>query len=785
MRQFIAFAATSFSLIAQVQVTVIVRDPLPAAISAWREDPTLVRVIIISAPGTPAYPGSIVGFELRDLLTNRVLARSRNGHPHQPRIDIPAGPATLSLTGRDIVELEAIDVDRSIEAQVVATGLLPEGQYEFCIRLYDRELRPLAVTGQLCPRARVLAPDPPQLLSPADSSFLTTATPLFTWTPIQPSVGLVRYRIRIAPIYGNQDRRSALERNAPLVEQELATTSLLYSLPAPPWELYPEATGFVWQVQALTPDGRPAARNEGKSPIFLFYPPAPNYPEEPPSRQPEPPREPTPSPTAPTGEPSTQPPKPPHELAPPTSAPPETVPSSALRPPRRRRQVVRALEGNVIIQDFHDTNYDPLRRQQPPALILASVPAQGQNEVPITHILRIELGAPLAPNWSSDQDGLYRWQLRNVTAQLYELSGESPQLVSIRQILNTATLLVMPTLQLGALAPRTVLMPNTQYRLIVAGTFWIQTPDGTEALHSYARDTLHFSTGTPEGFTFDVRSSSVQGLFRDRALVFTPSDLILHPFAPTDGEWLSAPMLPLQFGRDLWLHIRDDFGRIYEWRGPRTSFIREVDSLEDQPGVRLEWDTTQLQPRFVLNGGYDLTPNSFTVVVLNAKKAGSTANRPDTATRLLEALPLEIDRWRWIRLSSPSQLQLSTQVSWASDHDNTIPPGAGIHWVVLRNTGSHPIPAGTPFWILVRELIAGTVTETRTLWHIPRTLPANDSLSIPIHTQTGAQGVSIQIVPRAPFIEQDRTDNCVDAGAGCARCQPPPECAIPTPASIE
>jgi hypothetical protein len=274
MRWLIALVLFSCSLLAQqLNVTVTLRSPLPAAISAWAEDPTLVRIVISSATNTPAYPNAVVSFEVRDLGNQRVVARSRDGHPRQPRITIPAGPMTLMLTGRDIIAQEAVQIEPSIESQVAATGYLPEGTYQFCVRLLDQALQPIAATGQLCPTAPVVVPDPPVLLTPSDTSRLTTPLPLFSWTSVQPPIGGVSYRLRIVPVFPGQDRRAAIERNTPLYEQTLSGTTLAYPASAPSFSLYPDAQAFAWQVQALLSDGRPAARNEGKSAIFLFYPP--------------------------------------------------------------------------------------------------------------------------------------------------------------------------------------------------------------------------------------------------------------------------------------------------------------------------------------------------------------------------------------------------------------------------------------------------------------------------------------------------------------------------------
>jgi len=264
------------ALAQQLTVTVLLREPLPGEISAWRQDPTIVRVVVSSSAPTPAYPDARIGFELRESPSGRLLARSKDGHPLQPRVSIPSGPMTVVFTGPEILHEEAVElVATDIRDRVAATGMLPEGTYEFCVRLLDAQLRPIAVTGNLCRTASVVLPDPPVLLTPADGSQLTTGTPLLSWTPVQPTLGPVQYRLRIVPIYDGQDRRSAIERNSPIYETVLSGTSLLYPPTAPPFALYPDATGFAWQVQALLPDGRPAARNQGKSQIFVLLPPAP------------------------------------------------------------------------------------------------------------------------------------------------------------------------------------------------------------------------------------------------------------------------------------------------------------------------------------------------------------------------------------------------------------------------------------------------------------------------------------------------------------------------------
>ncbi|MCS7176265.1 MAG: hypothetical protein NZ960_01350 [Candidatus Kapabacteria bacterium] len=431
--------------------------------------------------------------------------------------------------------------------------------------------------------------------------------------------------------------------------------------------------------------------------------------------------------------------------------------------------------------------------QQPPALVITSSPGRGQTGVSITQRLWVKLGAPANGSWSSGGSGLRQWQIRNLAVSLWDLGFGTPRQVSIQQHLHVDSLSLVPLLQIGGSSFATVLLPNTPYRLIIEGDFWARNPNGTEAYITRSRDTLPFTTGAPSEMQFEVSSSI--GPIRDTSAQRTPAFIALYN-ALRGLEFIS----PLQFGRDIWLRIRDGVGRTYEWRGPPTPPIRAVRPASSGAalGVQLELDTLEFQPIATNMVISPIRPNTFHFTLLNAKKAGSTAPRPDTANRLLEGLPLELDRWTWTRQPSAAELQLrlSTRLRWSSlapGDDAWYAPaavgGTNIPYtdtVVLENTGAQKLFAGTPFRIIVRKNVRGTVTEIRSVWHLPQTLLPGGSVTIPvtIPIEPDLQGWSIRILPRLPFTESNHTDNCVDTGpqAGCAQCQPPSDCLhIPSP----
>jgi hypothetical protein len=417
------------------------------------------------------------------------------------------------------------------------------------------------------------------------------------------------------------------------------------------------------------------------------------------------------------------------------------------------------------------------QQQQPPALVVWSTPGRGQTGIPIEQPLRLQLGAPVAPDWSAGGTGTCQWQLRNLNCRLYEvLPGGGLRDVRINVSSRGDSVVIRPERQDSSASYITTLMPNTRYRLIISGDWWAQCPGGSASYRTRAHDTLEFTTGAPSGWRFWV-ARLPGGRFRDTAMSSTPPGIRLLVFD------VDQPLLPLEFGRDLWLRVRDSRGRTWEWRGPAGGLIQSAERVTAVRrwywGHELTWDTLQLQPIVVADApdeGFAVVANQVSFTILNAKRSGSTATRPDTADRLLDALPLEIDRWNWTRLPALAErsLQLSTQLSW---QPVPVRPGVGVLTLNLRlrNTGAQTIFAGTPFAVIVRKNIAGSVTEQRQSLLLPRALPSGGdyTFSVSLPAEPGLQGLSVWVLPRSPFSEAVPSDNCVEHGVpGDASCTP-------------
>ncbi|MBK9248543.1 MAG: hypothetical protein IPM69_10625 [Ignavibacteria bacterium] len=81
---------------------------------------------------------------------------------------------------------------------------------------------------------------------------------------------MIRYKIRVVPVYSGQNERFAIDYNPAMYEKITTATSIRYGQDGALFSMYPMAIGFAWQVQALTERNEPATRNDGKSEIFTF-----------------------------------------------------------------------------------------------------------------------------------------------------------------------------------------------------------------------------------------------------------------------------------------------------------------------------------------------------------------------------------------------------------------------------------------------------------------------------------------------------------------------------------
>ena len=256
---------------AAAQVNVTLQLPfaqMPSRVAEWRENESLIRIVVQNT-GREQYEGLMLSVELSK--DGRRIARSRDGHPAQPRFSLGPGE-TRSLSWREVISEEAVEYDGSIRQQVIATGELPEGQYRLCVQVLNAQLRP--ISPQACGSFGIVLADPPVLVSPIGGA-QAPPTPLLQWTPSNPPAPGLQYQVTLKVRYRGQTPAQAMANNPVRLQATVPTTSyqVTFAQQLGADAADPNYAGHVWQVQALL-NGRPYGRNRGLSQIEWFVVPA-------------------------------------------------------------------------------------------------------------------------------------------------------------------------------------------------------------------------------------------------------------------------------------------------------------------------------------------------------------------------------------------------------------------------------------------------------------------------------------------------------------------------------
>jgi hypothetical protein len=255
---------------AAAQVNVTLQLPfaqMPARVAEWRENESLIRIVVQNT-GREQYEGLMLSVELSK--DGRRIARSRDGHPAQPRFSLGPGETRL-LSWREVISEEAVEYDGSIRQQVAATGELPEGQYRLCVQALNAQLRP--ISPQACGSFGIVLADPPVLVSPIGGA-QASPTPLLQWRPSNPPAPGLQYQVTVKVRYRGQTPAQAMASNPVRLQATVPTTSyqVTFAQQLGADAADPNYAGHVWQVQALL-NGRPYGRNRGLSQIEWFVVP--------------------------------------------------------------------------------------------------------------------------------------------------------------------------------------------------------------------------------------------------------------------------------------------------------------------------------------------------------------------------------------------------------------------------------------------------------------------------------------------------------------------------------
>nr|MDA3879785.1 hypothetical protein [Prolixibacteraceae bacterium] len=272
---FIAMLLSSIvsnKVFSQIDVKMIVRNPIPSEISIWAEDPTLIQVIATNTSSSE-YPNCFIGFSIIDDNGN-IVATTDLKSSLVPKFHVPAAPSVSVLNGDRVFNVNSVNFDSRLRRLALTTNSIPEGNYEMCISVYDQFGKNITIGEEYCTGFSILIPEPPVLITPIDDEVLTIPYPMFVWAPVvnyNPGRNQIKYKLKICPVFTGQSAREAIERNQVLFEKnDLYTTSYQYLPSDMAFDYFPNVNRFVWLIQAFNANNEPASSNRGQSELGLF-----------------------------------------------------------------------------------------------------------------------------------------------------------------------------------------------------------------------------------------------------------------------------------------------------------------------------------------------------------------------------------------------------------------------------------------------------------------------------------------------------------------------------------
>lgn len=271
--------------------TNFLRNPVPADLGSWRNDPNIAQIVISS---DQAIPEAYIGIEIfRNGSTTAVAFSKINDRlqsfPTQANI-----PRIINQL--EIQRSSDFKIDESLETQAATTNMLPEGDYTFCVTVYRRDQNrafvPITNANQQqrsCTPFRITIPNQVQLMFPLNQSRQPAPnTPTtFTWTSVNVPSGVAKYRLVAVAIFQNQVEQTVLSdvfsRMSPVREQHVIVDEVITAFTTHTQMFYPAilqllnripcVSKFAWQVQLLDANNRPLASrgaSDGRSEIWTF-----------------------------------------------------------------------------------------------------------------------------------------------------------------------------------------------------------------------------------------------------------------------------------------------------------------------------------------------------------------------------------------------------------------------------------------------------------------------------------------------------------------------------------
>jgi hypothetical protein len=236
-----------FSYAQSVTVDISIPPHPDPHISYWSQQGSQIVATIANTTGAPLQVRA-----LAQVTRNNVIEAQTD--PAKAMI-IGISPGVTMVQGAQLFPPSSITFPHAIDASVIMTGMLPEGDYLLCVILVDAHSGAILAQSQ-CKPFTILIYQSPELIAPANNASIIGAhlAPMFAWTPVVPSPSLpARYLVRVVEVVGTQTAIDAIRTNPPILERAvLGATQLMVAEGITPPR---SPMQYAWTVVALTSNG--------------------------------------------------------------------------------------------------------------------------------------------------------------------------------------------------------------------------------------------------------------------------------------------------------------------------------------------------------------------------------------------------------------------------------------------------------------------------------------------------------------------------------------------------
>jgi len=265
----IIFVLVMLTAKGQVQVTLNVDTYPTPELSEWVDRNDLAIVTVTNT--NPEVEDTQFRIKMRMLKNGVQIFETDN-----TTTVLSLGFGTETYLADEIVPYNSLQFNNnSFRDQVLQTGLLPAGEYSFCIQLLDLEGNVISTPQEVCMPMIITDYQMPELLDPIDGRIIDAqflSSTLFKWTPLSPQPPVetgIRYLIAIAEVQPGQSASQAFTVNYPIIEEEVLVGTQFN------WPLDIDAPDsdqdYVWSIKALTDNDNPyLATNNGFVNIETF-----------------------------------------------------------------------------------------------------------------------------------------------------------------------------------------------------------------------------------------------------------------------------------------------------------------------------------------------------------------------------------------------------------------------------------------------------------------------------------------------------------------------------------